>query len=428
MTRILLVSDLAATGFGRVGRELATRWLASGHDIRILGINWRGRAGEIEAMLAADASSESIKARLDEMDADPLTERTIPSWTQQDGLGNNLTAPAADGRLWPGWIAERIVIVADPRAFLYRISRDGGVLSRIPTFNYVPIEGIDLPQFWAGMWEKVTPVAMSRFGQTELERLLHRSVPYIPHGVSDGFHPVTPTTPGRYRGQAITSKDAAKAAFGWGGRTVVLRTDRFVPRKDYPALFRAMAPILADHPEVLLVVHCAANDEGGMMPELVSRLPGSFQVNGAWQHPQVKLTKAHDTFRGLSDEDLNVLYNAADVYASPTMAEGFGLTLAEAASVGVPVVTTDYAAGPEVLGDGAVLAKVRTHFTNVYSHEWALVDEDDFSAKVRYLVEHPAKRRAIGEAGRRSVARYSWADCADGFLDVMGLRAVEAAA
>ena len=46
-------------------------------------------------------------------------------------------------------------------------------------------------------------------------------------------------------------------------------------------------------------------------------------------------------------------------------------------------------------------------------------DEDDFSDKVRYLVEHPAKARSIGDAGMRSVSRYSWAECAASFLDLM---------
>jgi glycosyltransferase involved in cell wall biosynthesis len=298
----------------------------------------------------------------------------------------------------------------------------------VPSFNYVPIEGDDLPPFWRSIWDTVTPVAMSGFGQTQLQKLLARPVPMVPHGVSDGFFQVSSVIPGRWKGSPITSKEAAKAAIGVAGRTVLLRTDRFNVRKDYPALFHALVPVFAAHPEVLLVVHCAPDDEGGHMGELISHLPGSYVVDGRWAHPQVKLTSAHDTFRGLADEELNVLYNAADIYLSPTMAEGFGLTLAEAAACGVPVVTTDFAAGPEAVGPGAVLVKPRTLHTNVYAHNWALVDEGAFGDAVEHLVSHPAKRRDIGAAGKRYVAgRFTWDKAAADFLDLFGYQRAAAA-
>ena len=416
---ILLISDMAATGFGRVGRELATGLIAAGQDVRILAINWRGREGEMLALLEQKATTEAIKGRLDEIDADPLTPIMVAAGAQGDGLGLNLTAPCARGQVWPGWVAESMIVVADPRAFLHRIARDGGVVRDIPTFNYVPIEGASLPAFDGALWQQATPVAMSMFGKAELEKLLSFPVPYVPHGVSSGFYPVSEQTPGRYKGLRVTSKDEAKAAFGWEGRTILLRTDRLVIRKDYPGLFRSVGPILRDHPEALLVIHCSVMDEGGMLPEILSTVPGAFHINGKWQHPQIKLTQAHDTFRGLSDAELNVLYNAADIYVSPTMAEGFGLCLAEAAQCAVPIVTTDYAAGPEVVGPGALLAKVRGHWINTYGVEWALVDEDDFAAKVRSLVEDPYKRKVIGEMGARHVSRYTWDRTVSGFRELL---------
>lgn len=416
---ILLISDMAQTGFGRVGRELASGFMAAGHDVRVLAINYRGRDGEIGAMLEADAPTALIKARLDELDSDPLTTIMHPAYVPGDGLGTQLTAPAALGQVWPGWKAERIITVADPRAFLHRIARDNGVMRGIPSYNYVPIEGRDLPAFDSEMWRFVTPVSMSEFGQRELQKLLARPVPLIPHGVGPIFHPVSPERPGRYNGMPITSKEQAKAGFGWGGRTVLLRTDRFVIRKDYPGLFRALAPLLRARPEVLLVIHCSPQDEGGMLPELLSSVPGSFHVNGRWQHPQIKLTQAHDTFRGLSDAELNVLYNAADVYVSPTMAEGFGLTLAEAAQCAVPVVTTDYAAGPEVVGPGALLARPRGYWVNNFGVEWALVDEDEFRSHVETLIDDAEMRRMVGAAGAEHVAQFTWEKAVAAFLALL---------
>lgn len=41
------------------------------------------------------------------------------------------------------------------------------------------------------------------------------------------------------------------------------------------------------------------------------------------------------------DEDLGCFYQAADLYVSPTLQEGFGRTVIEAQIVGVPVVASD---------------------------------------------------------------------------------------
>jgi glycosyltransferase involved in cell wall biosynthesis len=416
---ILVISDMAQTGFGRVGRELATGFIAAGHSVRILAINWRGRAGEIAALLENEASSSAIKARLDEIDADPLFPFMHMAQLPGDGLGTQLTGPAAKGIIWKGWTADRIITVADPRAFLMRVARDNGVMREIRSYNYTPIEGGELPAFDAEMWRHVTPVAMSRFGKAELDKLLGVSVPYIPHGVSERFFPVSPERPGRYDGQDITSKEEAKAALGWEGRTVLLRTDRFVVRKNYPALFATVGPLLSEFPELLLVIHCAAQDEGGLLPEILSKVPGAFQVDGKWQHPQIKLTQAHDTFRGLSDDEMNTLYNAADVYVSPTMSEGFGLTMAEAAQCSIPVVTTDYAAGPEVLGKGALLARVAYRWVNNYGIEWALVDEEDFRDKLYELLDRPELREEVGAAGAEHIKQFTWERTVEGFLKLL---------
>ena len=140
--------------------------------------------------------------------------------------------------------------------------------------------------------------------------------------------------------------------------------------------------------------------------EAIATIPDSIV---GWEHPQYILTGAHDTYVGLSDDELNVLYNAADVLVSTTMAEGFGLTQAEALACEVPVVVTDYSASPEVVGPGGILVRPRGFVTNVYAHEWALVDEDAMTAAVRRLLDRPVLRREMGKAGRKHIAQYTWA-------------------
>ena len=61
------------------------------------------------------------------------------------------------------------------------------------------------------------------------------------------------------------------------------------------------------------------------------------------------------TFRGVSNETLNEIYNACDVLVFPSTEEGFGRPVTEAFTVGLPVVASDIEVMQEVCGDAAIL-------------------------------------------------------------------------
>ena len=233
--RLLVISDMAATGFGRVGRELSRRFLDAGLDIRIIAVNWRGPIGEVLALMQKDGTTEQVKALLDELDADRLTPLMFSPFmgAPNDGLGKLITQAAAEGNLpaWPGWRADAIFVVADPRLMFERLAYGGGIFETLPSWNYVPIEGGELPPFWRMFWDRVQPVAMSEFGAAELGKVLGRPVPFVPHGVSEAFYQVSTTRPGHYRGDPVASKDAAKMRLWMAGRPVLLRPDPLLPRK-----------------------------------------------------------------------------------------------------------------------------------------------------------------------------------------------------
>ena len=422
--RLGLISDVAeGTGFGRVAREMARRWIEAGADMRIVGINYHGPGREVERLIAQRKDPDEVAAAYRSLIEDPVLERTVPASLNGDPMGNDLTAPFVDGQMTKGWRPEKLVVIADPRAMLERLATDQGALQRTQAYNYVPIEGSGLTPFWRPMWDIVRPVAMSDFGARELGDLMGRDVPMVRHGISPAFHRVTPENPGiTSKGEVITDRARARELLGWTDRTVILRTDRNVPRKDYPAFFAAIRPIIADHPEVLVVIHCSPVDEGGVMTELVASLPGSYNPGTSalgWKHSQVHLTSAHDTYRGLTDDQLCLLYNAADIYASPTMAEGFGLTIAEAAACGTAVVTTDFAAGPEAVGPGAVLVPPARLTGNIHGHRWSVVDVPLFTAALERLVTDPAERERLGRLGEQHVKRLDWDAAAVEFLRIL---------
>jgi len=56
----------------------------------------------------------------------------------------------------------------------------------------------------------------------------------------------------------------------------------------------------------------------------------------------------------IKDEDLPALYNGADLFVFPSLHEGFGLPPLEAMACGVPVLVSNSASLPEVVGDAAI--------------------------------------------------------------------------
>ncbi|PIR03501.1 MAG: hypothetical protein COV59_04885 [Candidatus Magasanikbacteria bacterium CG11_big_fil_rev_8_21_14_0_20_39_34] len=78
----------------------------------------------------------------------------------------------------------------------------------------------------------------------------------------------------------------------------------------------------------------------------------------------------------LEDEDLELLYQGASLYAFPSYYEGFGLPPLEAMAKGVPVVSSSATCLPEVLGDAALYFDPKSPENMASIIEKALTDED----------------------------------------------------
>jgi glycosyltransferase involved in cell wall biosynthesis len=95
----------------------------------------------------------------------------------------------------------------------------------------------------------------------------------------------------------------------------------------------------------------------------------------------------------VSFDDLVALYNAATVFAFPSLAEGFGLPPLEAMACGTPVVSSNASSLPEVVGDAGLL-----------------FDPLDTDALARALAEalgSESLRRTLVERGLERVGRFS---------------------
>jgi len=405
--RILFFGDMAGTGFGTVTMDMGREMLAD-HDVRFASMNELGDLPE------------------------PFKSRTYVvndpnGWLALREMGG--VNALLDGTAWEdGWIPEACLILGDYEAVRTIVLREENVraFTRIPTWHYIPVEGIDLPPRWAELWKVVHPVAMSEFGAAELERITGTRPPVVYHGIdTEQFRPLSMTRPLYITAgddqRKLRSKADCKRFFGGNPDDLwVLRTDRNMPRKRYGSLFRAMAPIIEARPNVFLVTHCRSDDQGGNLDDIRSKYPPRIAR-------RMLNTGFHDQVGGASRDILTALYNAADVYAS-TSAEGFGLTIAEAIACGTPVVAMDYSAVPEVVGPAGITVPISHLDDNEYDHFWATVNEPVFAQAVLSLIDDPGERKRLGEAGPPHVREnFQWASAARQMGGIIAGRAQESA-
>ena len=107
----------------------------------------------------------------------------------------------------------------------------------------------------------------------------------------------------------------------------------------------------------------------------------------------------------VADEALSALYYGARFFCFPSLFEGFGLPVLEAQLHGVPVMTANNSALPEIAGDAALL-----------------VDPTDVDAIANAMLQlsqdEPLRQRLIA-AGYENVKRFSWEKAARETLAVL---------
>ncbi|MCP4536814.1 MAG: glycosyltransferase family 4 protein [Chloroflexi bacterium] len=113
------------------------------------------------------------------------------------------------------------------------------------------------------------------------------------------------------------------------------------PRKNLPRLLRAFAMLKAKVPDVKLIKVGTPQylAQFQQLQQLVCEL--SLEDSVVFHnHPP--------------EQDLVTFYNAADVFVFPSLYEGFGMPPLEALACGTPVVCSNAASLPEVVGDAAI--------------------------------------------------------------------------
>jgi glycosyltransferase involved in cell wall biosynthesis len=155
------------------------------------------------------------------------------------------------------------------------------------------------------------------------------------------------------------------------------------PLKGLRYLLHAYARLLKRYPDLELLLVSKPNP-GGKTERLVQHLGLADKVRFV---------------NGISTEQMVQYYAEAAIAVVPSVYEGFGLPAGEAMACGVPVVSTDGGALPEVVGDAGVIVPAK----NV----------DALVGAIDALLQDPQRRTELGARGKQRIEKnFCWQVCA----------------
>jgi glycosyltransferase involved in cell wall biosynthesis len=120
----------------------------------------------------------------------------------------------------------------------------------------------------------------------------------------------------------------------------ILSIGRIEPRKNQLSLIKAFEDIAIQEKDLHLVLAGKPGTDGA---DIIRRAKSS------------RFTNRINILDYVPQDDLNTILNNAHIFAYPSLAEGFGIPILEAMSLGIPVLTSDGSACKEVAGNAAVL-------------------------------------------------------------------------
>jgi len=161
-------------------------------------------------------------------------------------------------------------------------------------------------------------------------RVPEEKVEVIYNGVSNEFKPI--------KDKSLI--DSVKKKYGILSK-YILFVGRLEPRKNIPGLIKAFYSLKVHHniPHQLVVV--------GMRDFKYHKISETVK--------HLKLTEDIVFTGRIEQEDLSVIYNGADLFVFPSFGEGFGIPPLEAMACGIPVITSNTTALPEVVGDAGIM-------------------------------------------------------------------------
>ena len=227
---------------------------------------------------------------------------------------------------------------------------------------------------WSPLHNMITRYALARTDHVTATglHLANATLPYTPES--------TPVTVVPYGVDLARFQPGPRDAAG-EDEVVVGAVARLSPEKGLDVLLRAAARLLDSGTRLRVVL---AGD--GPEREKLARLAGELGIAASVE------------FRGeIAHEAVPATLAEFDIFAMPSLAEGFGVAAIEASAMTLPVAASRVHGIPDVVDDGR---------TGILTPPG---DVDALAAAIRRLAEDAALRTKMGAAGRALVQeRYRW--------------------
>ena len=209
------------------------------------------------------------------------------------------------------------------------------------------------------------------------------------HVDPDKISVVTPAIEPRFRREENTARlNEVRARYHLPDR-FILGLGTLEPRKNFTGLITAFGKLAreTDLPQALVI--------GGK--------PG-------WLYEEIYRQANQDDLAGrvlflgfVADEDLPALYSLADVFAFPSLYEGFGIPVLEAMACGTPVVTSNNSSLPEAAGGAALMIDAS--------------DSTELAEAIAKSLSDTELRRKMISAGIEQASRFTWQRSAQALLE-----------
>jgi phosphatidylinositol alpha-mannosyltransferase len=170
---------------------------------------------------------------------------------------------------------------------------------------------------------------------------------------------------------------------GWkADGPTVLFVGRLEPRKGLAYLVRAFLRLKPRFPRLRLLV--VGRDDRGQQDKAMAMVPPRLRTDLVF-------------VGSVPQADLPSYYASADVFCAPSLGgESFGIVLAEAMAVGLPVVCSDIGGYRDVVRDGTdgLLVPPR--------------DPEALAEALAGLLDNPARLASMGQAAATAARGYAW--------------------
>ena len=195
---------------------------------------------------------------------------------------------------------------------------------------------------------------------------------------------------------------------------IIMSLNRNQPRKRLDILIKSFVELILKYPtkSILLLCICDKGEKGGwwlfeIFVREIKKRGGSVEQFGN----RLMISSSDMVFK---DEDINILYNIADIGISTADGEGWGLCSFEQMGIGIPQIVPDIGGHKEYCNSEnsiVVKPKYSYYLPGVYSPvggEAHACDPHDVCLAMEEYINNTNKVKKHGLAAKQTVNAYTW--------------------